>query len=577
MEFKFGIIGGGLTGTSMLCQFVQRLQQQKGRDRLQFSKIEIRIFEKQEVFGPGLPHNDRYVMPYHITNMCARDMGILAGNPADFQQWVENNRNILQDKFPHFDGAVSPSNSMRDQCNHYPRAVMGEYLKARFQEAVHIARDLGLKVKLHPGTEITRLLAMGDKVHLGGKDLISGKRITYDADRVLLATGHWFEESRRGNYFTSPWPAKSLLENIPPGATVGVIGTSLSAIETVLTLTSDGKFVRKASKDLLYIPSNRPRQIALYSRRGMLPKVRGRIGKYRNRIFTLEKIQRLLLKNDGFITLKQIFQLLDSELAAAYGRPFDWDAILNPTGTHAELLQQYMSDAEVGDGPDGELIWQSVFYQTFPLVRELYLCLTMEERKLFDREYSTLFFMHAATQPHINAEKLLALIKFGSVRVHRLGANYRFYKDDHKNCYVFKYEANEGQPRQDTFQYVVDARGQPRSLATNPSELAKNMLNSGTYQIEEFQHTDPAANSNKSAASRRNSGDVSYETGSIRIDPATHRVMRKGPDGGAATPSHPIYAVGAMTRGQIIDASMAHGIALSTAQIAGDLVDHLTQ
>ena len=277
------------------------------------------------------------------------------------------------------------------------------------------------------------------------------------------------------------------------------------------------------------------------------------------------------------MTLDQIFELLNLDLEAAYGRPFDWDAILNPTGTHAELLQQYMSDAEVGDGPDGELIWQSVFYQTFPLVRELYLCLTMKERKLFDREYSTLFFMHAATQPRINAEKLLALIKFGSVRVHRLGGNYRFYKDDHKNCYVFNYEAHEGQPRQDTFQYVVDARGQPKSLATSPSELAKNMLKSGTYQSEEFRHTDPAVNSNKSVASRRNSGELSYQAGSILIDPATHRVMRKGPDGGAATPSHPIYAVGAMTRGQIIDASMAHGIALSTAQIAGELVDHLTQ
>jgi uncharacterized NAD(P)/FAD-binding protein YdhS len=577
MEFKFAIIGGGLTGTSMLYQFVQKVRQQKERGRLQPGTIEIRIFEKQDVFGPGFPHCDRYVMPYHITNMCAQDMGILAGHRADFQEWVESNRSMLQDCYPNFDGLVSQSPATRDQCNHYPRAVMGEYLKARFKEAVQIARNLGLMVKLHSDTEITGLLEIGNKIHLSGKHLVSGKRIACDADRVLLATGHWFEESRRGNYFTSPWPAKSLRENIPPGATVGVIGTSLSAIETVLTLTADGKFVRDASQDLVYVPSGQPRKIVLYSRRGMLPKVRGRIGKYRNRIFTRENINRLRVENDGFLTLEQIFQLLNAELQAAYARPFDWDAMLNTAGTHAELLQKYLNDAKTGDGPQGELVWQTLFNQTFDLVRELYLNLTSDDRKRFDRDYTTLFFMHAATQPRINAEKLLALLKSGSVSAHRLGPNYRLYKDDAKNCYVFSYEEIKGHPRQDTCQYVVNARGQPRSLATNPSELAQNLINSGTIQIEEFQDTDPIASSEKIMATEKTPGDGRYNTGGIRIDPQTHLVMRKGAGKGTVPPFHKIYAVGALTRGQIIDASMAHGIALSTAKIAEDLVDHLMQ
>ena len=36
-----------------------------------------------------------------------------------------------------------------------------------------------------------------------------------------------------------------------------------------------------------------------------------------------------------------------------------------------------------------------------------------------------------------------------------------------------------------------------------------------------------------------------------------------------------IYAVGAMTRGQIIDASMAHGIVQATSRIADNVVDYL--
>jgi hypothetical protein len=46
---------------------------------------------------------------------------------------------------------------------------------------------------------------------------------------------------------------------------------------------------------------------------------------------------------------------------------------------------------------------------------------------------------------------------------------------------------------------------------------------------------------------------------------------------GSATRSENIYAVGAMTRGQIIDASMANGSVRSTAAIAKRLIDDLTK
>jgi ATP-dependent protease HslVU (ClpYQ) peptidase subunit len=64
------------------------------------------------------------------------------------------------------------------------------------------------------------------------------------------------------------------------------------------------------------------------------------------------------------------------------------------------------------------------------------------------------------------------------------------------------------------------------------------------------------------------------ETGSIWIDPGTHRIMQ-ATSGQMAMPSEGIYAVGAMTRGQIINASMARGIVQATSKIAEDLVDYL--
>ena len=134
----------------------------------------------------------------------------------------------------------------------------------------------------------------------------------------------------------------------------------------------------------------------------------------------------------------------------------------------------------------------------------------------------------------------------------------------------------QGEPKRDAYRYVVNARGQEKSLETNPTALARNLLGSGTVLITEIQPVDHDVISGRLTASARESQFQTYKTGSIWIDPETHQVMRKGPDG-TVSPSDAIYAVGAMTRGQILDASMAYGIAQSTARIAEDLVGYLMQ
>jgi len=60
------------------------------------------------------------------------------------------------------------------------------------------------------------------------------------------------------------------------------------------------------------------------------------------------------------------------------------------------------------------------------------------------------------------------------------------------------------------------------------------------------------------------------------MDPATYHIMQMKPEK-KVTKSNAIYAVGAMTRGQIIDAGMVRGIAEATSRIADDLVNYLTR
>ena len=574
MRFNFAIIGGGLTATAMLSQFVERVQQKAEKKQLDPSTIRIEIFEKQDIFGPGFPHSDRFALPFHITNMCASDMGILQGKPGDFQQWVTNNSADLQQRFSWFRVASSGPDGAGEECNHYPRAIMGEYLKTRFQEATQLAQDMGLAIRLYPASEVVDLRLNGGKICLIIKDLLSEIDFSSDADRVLLATGHWVGKNDQDGYFTSPWPAEKLLRKIPKGAKVAVIGTSLSAIETLLTLTSEGKYIRSQTGELVYEPPENSRKFFLYSRRGLLPKVRGKIGNYRNKFLNRENLDRLLSGNRGNLKLDAVFNLLNSELEVAYGQTIDWEEIVNPTGKPADLLQGYLDDAINGDGPHGELIWQTVLHQSFDMVRDVYLNLTIEDRKHFDKNYTSVFFSHAATQPTINAEKVLALMKAGIVEVYKLGENYRLVRDEVKDCYEFIYRDDRGNLKRNAYRYVVNARGQEKSMATNPSTLARNLLKSGTVQIEEIRPVDQSTLSSRVAAPELEPAVDTYKTGSIWIDPETHHIMQIGPEK-KATKSNAIYAVGAMTRGQIIDASMVRGIAQATSRIADDLVNYL--
>jgi uncharacterized NAD(P)/FAD-binding protein YdhS len=365
MQIDFAIIGGGLTATAMLCRLVQSVREKTQRNRLDPAVIGIQIYEKQDIFGPGFPHNDRFVLPFHITNMCAFDMGILDGAPGDFQDWVTQNSERLRSSGLGFSDKISGPDAGGQACNHYPRAVMGEYLKTRFQEAAQLARQLGLTVRLYPGTEVVDLKLNGNRICLSVKTLGSGDLFQRDADRVLLATGHWFATDDQDRYFASPWPAEKLLSRIPKGAKVAVIGTSLSAIETLLTLTSEGKFDRSPTGELVYVPAENFRTFCLYSRRGLLPKVRGRMGTRRNKFLNRENLDRLLTEARGKLTLDAIFDLLNADLKDAYGHPIDWREIIDPNGSPAELLQGYLKDAIEGDGPQGELVWQTVLHQSF--------------------------------------------------------------------------------------------------------------------------------------------------------------------------------------------------------------------
>ena len=167
-------------------------------------------------------------------------------------------------------------------------------------------------------------------------------------------------------------------------------------------------------------------------------------------------------------------------------------------------------------------------------------------------------------------------MKIGLVKVVKLGRKYRLIKNENPTAYALIYRDIQGIEKKDVYRYVVDARGQKKSLESDPSALAKNLRLSGTVQTTEIRPVGGKTQPKPKTATGSKSTVQVYKTGSIWIDLESHKIMKMGSDN-RPTPSNAIYAVGAMTRGQIIDASMARSIVQSTTRISKDIIGDLTR
>jgi uncharacterized NAD(P)/FAD-binding protein YdhS len=594
MIYQIAIIGCGLTGTAILNQLVRKIERAKEEKKTDPSQFSLFLIEKNLEFGPGYPHSVEQALPIHLLNQKADRMSIFFDAPDDFVEWIREHPERIKSCLSSFENHFPDVDFKPSGENYFPRILMGDYLKQRFAEAVESGRNLGIKIVLFPACEVVIIDEEKNSFSLTLKKGKSGKREEISAQVVVLATGHW--TSAKGapglvpnpfpsRFFPSPWPARRLKEEIPADASVAVMGTGLSAIDAVLTLTSSGWFKKRRDGAMTYEPAEGYRQIVMYSRNGLLPRVRGKTGEYRNRYFTWERLAQILKERREGLRLDDLFSLLDQELEWVYRRPFDWLRVIRPADPVEVCLEKDIFAAVHGDGDSGELLWQTVLHQIFGQARELYLCLKIEERIRFDKAYRTFFFNHAAPMPVVNAQKMLALIKAGRLKIVKLGSEYDLDTDRERGYFRIGYRNESGRRQKDEYRCLIDARGQTNDYATCPSALARYLIHSGLVEREKIKFVagrlyeqgakDDHFTKRAAGGKEADHGDRIYVPGGVRIDPVTHEVLSAAASARNRY-SKKLFAAGAMTGGQIIDASNASSSAESADRITDNILSHVT-
>jgi len=472
-HYNLAIIGCGLTGTSMLYQFVVKAKEHLKKEKLMLRQLKIIIFDKNNNPGPGLPYNSEIILPCHLVNMQAVDMSIVSCCPDDLTNWISARQNNLKLQSPELAGWISEAEKDDLVKAHPPRVIVGLYLQDRFNEAARIAAELGISLQVYKNSEVTDIRDHGCELVITALNQDTGEIIRCSADKALLATGHWFNNIRKPGYFSSPWPAQNLREKIPENEAVAIIGTSLSAIDAVLTLFSEGSFIESSNGSLKFLPSANSRTVTMFSRNALLPKIRGRQGSYSNRFFTMAGLQALMAKKKDGLTLTDVFDLLNRELTTAYGRNLPWDEIRYPQKDHIVILKKEIEQAREGDNPGGDILWQTILFQSLSVIQTAYINLRPEQKQQFESKFHSIFMAHAAPVPLVIARKILALLESGYLKIYRLSAPFDLNKPLEQSGFEFNYLDHYDKNRSETFKYVVDARGQSRSYHTNPSALAQ--------------------------------------------------------------------------------------------------------
>lgn len=214
---NIAIVGGGIAGISVAIQLIHQAK----------PEMTLTIFEKSGRFGRGLAYQPRQVA--HLLNVPAGKMSLNASQPDDFLQWLAQ-----QPAFAADEPAVLAQ-------AYLPRALFGDYVAQRWQEALALAAQQGVQVVLRPQAVTALDLTNSEAPQLQ----TDGQWQSFSA--LVLACGNELPRHPAGltqlaqhtAYVQNPW-SDAWLAKLKPDSKVLILGNGLTMVDTLLSLRAAG-------------------------------------------------------------------------------------------------------------------------------------------------------------------------------------------------------------------------------------------------------------------------------------------------------------------------------------------------
>jgi uncharacterized NAD(P)/FAD-binding protein YdhS len=422
------VIGGGAVGTSVCYQLVEELAQVA-----RTCSVRILLFEKSAVVGPGVAYQSDDA-PF-LLNRSVEGMSAIHDRPNDFLEWAVLNRKVT---------LPLPADGV-----YLRRSVFGEYLKSVFSSAHRAARKNGfvLDVVHEEAFQIENTDNGRHQISVsGGQEFV--------VDVVVLALGNLpsrrFKNLEGGSgYIPSPYPSVNLKNAIDPSASVIVLGTRLSAVDTILALD------QQEHRGPIY----------MVSREGRIPSIRSLSETRLMKFLTKTRIQSLSEFGNRTIPMSEILFWISKELEDENPDSlWSWEEKKNPVNFLRRDLEAAGRSSRT---------WQSLGVALNEVIELLWHSLSEPDQRAFQKYYQSIWMSYRVPIPEESGRRLLALLERGKVQI--FGGLSEIRLDPESGGF----EAILGTFGSLRSEVVINATGSPTNLEECDSVLIDNLRSSG--------------------------------------------------------------------------------------------------
>lgn len=412
MRQRVAIVGSGPTAIYALQELINCS-----------SPLTVVMLESSDIAGKGTPYQRGINDPAMLSNIPSIEIPAL---PESLVDWLRRQPARYCDAFDIDRSDIS------DRA-FYPRVVLGDYFRAQLQAIIAKDEAARHEIVIREGVKVLDIVPIGDRFAVRAAEPAGEDAF----DHVIIATGHGFPSAPETapGYFEAPWPATAL-RSIPPGR-IGVLGTSLSAIDAVMTIaTSFGRFVRTPGIGLEYLSDGNDFQVTMMSRKGLLPEADFffPIPYEEPSICTAQAVsERIALGSSGL--LDDIFDLFRRELAHAdpdYAERIGLDGLTADTFAEAyfgvrdqfdpfEWAEANLAEAKRNYARRHKVAWRYAILICHEIIETAVTSFTSDDLARFNRSFKSIFADDYATVPHLSIERLLALHRADKLHIVALG------------------------------------------------------------------------------------------------------------------------------------------------------------
>ncbi len=456
VESRIGIIGGGPMAIFLVKHLIESTD-----------PLQIVVFEREAIAGTGMPYREEMSADYMLSNIFSREMPAIEEPLADWLCGQPADRLARWDVSP---DAISAR-------AFYPRTLLGAYLAAQLQALVAAGTAAGHAVAVWTRQDVVDIRPEADRILVVAQT--PDGRAVEAFDRVVLATGHtWDAAPKMGDAsLVSPWPASNI--TALPAAAIGILGSSLSAVDVAVALAHEhGRFTETAEGLTWAARAGSERlRMTMVSKTGILPEADFYyVYPYEPLVhLTDDAVERLVSDGKGRI-LARTFDLLMQEIQACDPDYLTDLAMGAPTieafGTAYFSRRQRMgafralrvnlAESRATIAREETIAWRYAMLRGHEVFEAALPHISGEEWDRFRTHLLPVFADCYAAVPHLSLERLAALRAAGVIDILESGDDARFQPGPDGGVIV-----GIG-TEEHAFDAMVDARGQTAAL---PADL----------------------------------------------------------------------------------------------------------